>query len=146
MRVLGIDYGDRHIGLAMSDALLLTAQPFGTYELKASNAENGEFFRALVERHEIGEIVVGYPLRMDGTPGTRAEKTRVFGAWLEKAVKRPIVYWDERLTTWQAKEWLKDDKTRGRAKKDRVDQLSALIVLSAYLEKRRTDSDAPQNR
>jgi putative holliday junction resolvase len=145
MRILGIDYGDRHIGLAMSDALGLIAQPFGTYELKASDSENKKFFRDLVEGHGVGEIVVGNPLRMDGTPGTRSEKTKVFADWLEKTVRKPVVLWDERLTTRQALQSLGDRKLRGREKKDREDQIAALIILATYLERKRADADVPQN-
>ncbi len=146
MRTLGIDYGDRHIGLAMSDPLGLTAQPFGTYELKPADAENRKFFRELVAKYDIGEIVIGNPLRMDGTPGTRSERTKEFADWLDKIVHKPIVLWDERLTTRQALQSMGDGKLRGREKKDREDQIAALIILSTYLERKRSDSDAPQNR
>ncbi len=142
MRTLGIDYGDRHIGLALSDSLGITAQPFGSYTLK-SPEENRKFFRELVEGHDVAEIVVGFPLRMDGTSGTRAEKTRSFGDWLEKAVHRPIVFWDERLTTREALQILREQNVRGRRKKDAEDQVSAVIILSAYLEKKRYERDAP---
>jgi putative holliday junction resolvase len=146
LRTLGIDYGDRHIGLAMSDALGLTAQPFGTYELKAADAENKRFFRDLVAKYEINEIVIGNPLRMDGTPGTRSEKTRQFADWLEKTAGRPIILWDERLTTRQALQSIGDGKLKGRDKKDREDQIAALIILSTYMESKRSDSDVPQDR
>ncbi len=141
-RTLGIDFGDRHLGLALSDALGITAQPFGCYTLKGPE-ENGKFFRGLVEDHDVGEIVMGFPLRMDGTSGTRAEKTRVFAAWLEKAVHRPIIFWDERLTTREALQILREQNVRGRRKKDAEDQVSAVIILAAYLEKKRTERDAP---
>jgi putative Holliday junction resolvase len=146
MRTLGIDYGDRHIGLAMSVSLGLTAQPFATYELKPADAENRKFFRDLVAKYDIGEIVIGNPLRMDGTPGTRSERTKEFADWLEKIVHKPIVLWDERLTTRQALQSMGDGKLRGREKKDREDQIAALIILSTYLERKRSESDAPQNR
>jgi putative Holliday junction resolvase len=142
MRILGIDFGDRHIGLALSDALGITAQPFGNYTLKGPE-ENGKFFRELVEGHDVGEIVIGFPLRMDGTSGTRADKTRSFAAWLEKAVHCPIVFWDERLTTREALQILREQNVRGRRKKDIEDQVSAVIILSAYLEKKRYERDAP---
>jgi putative holliday junction resolvase len=145
MRTLGIDYGDRHIGLAMTDPLGLTAQPFGIFELKPADAENRKFFRELVDKYGIGTIVIGNPLRMDGSPGTRSQKTRDFADWLEKAVHKPIVFWDERLTTQQALHSMGDRKLRGRDKKDREDQIAALIILSTYLERKRSDSDASQN-
>lgn len=141
MRVLGIDYGDRHIGLALSDPLLITAQPLGSYTLTGRENVDRQFFRDLVSRHDVGEIVLGDPLRMDGSSGTRAEKTRVFAAWLEKAVGKPIVFLDERLTTKQALHTLKDEKLRGRKKKDWEDRIAAVIILSTYLERKRGAGD-----
>ena len=146
MRVLGIDYGDRHIGLALTDALKLTAQPFGTYDLKASDSENRKYFQDLVVRYDVDEIVIGFPLRMDGTQGTRTRITKEFAGWLEKAVHKPIIFWDERLTTQQALHTIEDLKVRGKKKKECEDQISAVIILSTYLERKRGDSDAPQGR
>jgi putative holliday junction resolvase len=142
MRILGIDYGDRHIGLAVSDALGLTAQPLPTYTLKAADSENRKFFKDLAARLELDTIVLGYPLRMDGSSGTRAQKTREFAGWLEGCVHLPIVYWDERLTTQQAAHIMQGHKVRGK-RKDREDQLAAVIILSTYLESNRDNSDVP---
>lgn len=145
MRVLGIDYGDRHIGLALSDALLITAQPHGTYNLTGRQDEDRKFFRDLVSRCDIQEIVIGDPLRMDGTSGTRAEKTRQFAAWLGKAVQRPVFFLDERLTTREALQRLREQDVRGREKKHREDQVAAVIILSTYLERKRGEPHVPQN-
>jgi putative Holliday junction resolvase len=144
MRVLGMDYGDRHIGLALSDPLLITAQPMGTYELTGKENVDRQYFRELIAKHEVAEIVVGNPLRMDGSSGTRAEKTRVFAAWLEKAVGKPIVFMDERLTTRQALNVLQDEKLRGKKKKEWEDQIAAVIILSTYLEQKRGARDVPE--
>jgi len=144
MRILGIDYGDRHIGLALSDPLLVTAQPLETYRLTGKENVDRQYFRDLVVRNEVEVIILGDPLRMDGSSGTRAEKTRVFAAWLGKAVGKPIVFMDERLTTRQALGVLRDEKLHGRKKKNREDQLSAVIILSTYLEQRRGAGDAPE--
>jgi putative Holliday junction resolvase len=141
MRVLGVDYGDRHIGLALSDPLLITAQPLGSYELAGRDDEDRAYFRALVARHEISEIVVGNPLRMDGSSGTRTEKTLRFAAWLEQATGRPVVLMDERLTTQQALKTLDDIKLRGKKKKDWEDRIAAVIILSTYLERKRGGTD-----
>lgn len=143
MRILGIDYGDRHLGLALSDALLITAQPYGTYKLTGREADDRKFFEDLVAREDVREIVIGDPLRMDGSAGTRAEKTRQFAAWLEKAVGRPVVFVDERLTTRQALHVLEDSNLRGRAKKEREDQIAAVIILSTYLERKRHGPSHP---
>jgi len=144
MRVLGIDYGDRHIGLALSDPLLITAQPLETYELTGRENVDRQHFRDLVAKHDVGEIVVGDPLRMDGSSGTRAAKTRVFAAWLGEAVGKPIVFMDERLTTRQALNVLQDEKLRGKKKKEWEDQIAAVIILSTYLEQKRGARDVPE--
>jgi putative Holliday junction resolvase len=144
MRVLGVDYGDRHIGLALSDPLLITAQPLGSYELTGRENVDRHYFQDLVARHDVAEIVLGNPLRMDGSSGTRAEKTRVFAAWLEKAVGKPVFLLDERLTTRQALKTLDDEKLRGRKKKDWEDQIAAVIILSTYLERKRYAGDGPK--
>ena len=146
MRVLGIDFGDRTIGLALSDALRLTAQPFGTYKPQGREEEDRRFFRDLVARHDVGEIVIGLPLRMDGTAGTRAEKTRQFGAWLERAVGLPIHFWDERLTTREALSVLREQNVHGPRRKAAEDQVSAVIILAAYLERKRSEGDAAPDR
>src|SRR4030067_1144595 len=101
MRFLGIDYGDRNIGLALSDPLELTAQPLGQYVLRGE-PENRTYFCDLVKRHEVGQVIVGYPLRMDGSSGTRAQTPKEFAAWLEQATGLTVVLWDESPTTHPA--------------------------------------------
>ena len=136
MRVLGIDFGDSNIGLAVSDKLLLTAQALNRYR-KKSKEEDKKYFKELVSKYEIGEIVIGLPLRMDGSPGTRVEKTKKFARWLENILHLPIIFWDERLTTQQAIKILSQQKIKNRRKKILKDQISAIIILSSYLESKR---------
>ncbi len=140
MRILGVDFGDRNIGLALSDPLLLTAQPLGQYKL-ADEAENREFFNRIVRRHEVGEIILGFPLRMDGTSGTRAQTTKDFAAWLEAAVGLPVILWDERLTTRQAIGIMQEQKVKDRARKGLEHQISATLILQSYLDQRRLKRD-----
>ncbi len=141
MRVLGIDYGDSHIGLAVSDKLLLTAQTLGSYRSK-SKEEDKKYFKELVSKYEIGEIVLGLPLRMDGSPGTRVEKTKEFAGWLKKILKIPIIFWDERLTTKQALRILSQQKIKAKRKKILEDQIAASVILSSYLESKRGKNHA----
>jgi len=141
VRVLGIDYGDSHIGLAVSDKLLLTAQILGSYRSK-SKEEDKKYFKELVTKYEIGEIVLGLPLRMDGSPGTRVEKTKEFAGWLKKILKIPIIFWDERLTTKQALRILSQQKMKARRKKILEDQIAASVILSSYLESKRGKNHA----
>lgn len=146
MRILGIDYGDKHIGLALSDPLHITVSPLDSYDLTGRHDRDGKFFLDLVEKHEVSEIVIGFPLRLDGTEGTRVEKTREFAAWLKNVVKRPVVFEDERLTSRQAQDMLAGEKFRDPVKKkNREDQLAAMIILSSYLERKRLDDDVPEN-
>jgi putative Holliday junction resolvase len=136
MRVLGIDFGDRHIGLAVSDGLRLTAQPLETYRIKAGEEDNKRYFLDLVKKYEVGEIVLGNPLRMDGSAGTRAQKTREFADWLKSVVGIPIVLWDERLTSREAQNILHYQKIKRKDQKALEDQVSAAIILSSYLEQK----------
>lgn len=144
MRVLGIDFGDKSIGLAVSDKLRLTAQGIGRYQVK-NKKEDKKFFKELVLNYAIDEIVIGFPLRMDGTQGTRVDKTKEFARWLKDILKLPVIFWDERLTTKQALRILHQQKTKRKTKKILKDQISAMIILSSYLEYRRTKSHASQN-
>lgn len=141
MRILGVDFGDKNIGLAVSDKLLITAQALGSYRVK-NEEEDKKYFKDLVLKYEIEEIVIGLPLRMDGTPGTRVQKTQKFASWLENVLKLPIVFWDERLTTKQALDILNQQKISGKKKKKLKDQISATIILSVYLESKRKKSNA----
>lgn len=136
MRVLGIDFGDSNIGLAVSDKLLFTAQALNRYR-KKSKEEDKKYFKELVSKYEIGEIVIGLPLRMDGSPGTRVEKTKKFARWLENILHLPVIFWDERLTTQQALKILSQQKIKNKRKKILKDQISAIIILSSYLESKR---------
>ena len=146
MRILGIDYGDRNIGLALSDVLRLTAQPLDTYRITGRDDEDRTYFKDLVLKHAISEIVLGLPLRMDGTAGSRVEKTRGFAKWIEKAARVPIIFWDERLTTHQALNVMHEQKVGLKAKKSVINQISAAIILQAYLDSRRSDANIPQDR
>ena len=142
MRVLGIDFGDRNIGLAVSDKLLITAQGLGRYLLK-SKEEDKKYFKELVLKYEIGKIVIGLPLRMNGSPGTRVERTKEFASWLEKTLQLPIIFWDERLTTKQALRILSQQKIKNKRKKKILkDQISASVILSSYLESKRAKNHA----
>jgi putative Holliday junction resolvase len=142
MRILGLDYGDRNIGLALSDPLELTAQPLGQYRLQGE-AEDKKYFVELVRRHEVGEIVVGDPLRLDGSSGTRAQKTREFAAWLEKALGCPIIFWDERLTSRQALDIMREQRINWKTRKEVEHQISAALILQSYLDHRRLHRHAP---
>ena len=97
-RVLGMDVGARRIGLAVSDALGITAQGIETLERRNKRTDFGILER-VIKRYEVGEIVVGYPLRMSGNTGTQSEKMAAFADELRRRFALPVHLWDERLTT-----------------------------------------------
>jgi len=144
MRILGLDFGDKNIGLAVSDRLGLTAQGIGCYTVK-NKKEDKKFFKELISKYDVDKIVLGLPLRMDGTQGTRAAKTKEFAGWLEKTLDLPVILWDERLTTQQALKVLSQQKAKIKTKKRLKDQISAMIILSSYLEYKRAKADDPPN-
>jgi putative Holliday junction resolvase len=133
MRILGIDYGDKTIGLAVSDKMLITAQALQSYKVKNKD-EDLQFFKNLSSKYKITKIVIGLPLRMDGSEGSRVKKTKQFASWLKKSLGIPVVYWDERLTTKQALRIMREKRLSNKKKKELVDQISAVLILSSYLE------------
>jgi len=141
-RVLGLDFGDRRIGVALSDPLGLTASPLMTLE-RTSWARDLEAIRALTRRHEVLRIVVGLPLEMDGGRGKRVHLTEIFMERVGAATGLPVVPWDERLSTVQAERiLLEGDASRAR-RRQVIDQVAAVIVLQTYLDARRTAAGSP---
>ncbi len=139
MRILGVDFGDRRIGLAVSDRLQITAQALGHYVV-TNKKEDKKYFTQLVADYQIEKIVLGLPLSMDGSSGFRVDKTKAFAKWLEGFLDTPIIYWDERLSTKQALGILTQQNIKGKAKKKLKDQISAVIILSSYMESLREDT------
>lgn len=133
MRILGIDYGDRRVGLALSDPLGIIAGPLPTYEKKPGKSEI-EFFRGLITEKEVQKIVIGLPLNMDGTEGPRAAKAREFGGKL-KGFGAEIIYKDERLSSVSANRVLDEAEMNWRKRKEVVDAIAAVIILQSYLDK-----------
>ncbi|MFQ6083584.1 MAG: Holliday junction resolvase RuvX [Candidatus Aminicenantia bacterium] len=134
--MLGIDFGDKKIGLAISDELGVTVHPLGQY-IRKSSQEDKDYFKELIKKYNISQVVIGLPIRMDGTKGKRVQKTEEFGKWLQGIINVPISFWDERLSTKQAIELLKTRKMKWRERKKHKDQISAAIILFSYLESRR---------
>lgn len=135
-RVLGIDYGEKRVGLALSDPLGMTAQPLETLEVE-NMRKTLEKLKALVEEKEVDRVVIGLPLNMDGSEGEMAARARKFGARLHGRTGRPVEYWDERLSS-VASERLLIEAGLSRVRRRRAaDRLAAALVLSSYLEWRR---------
>ncbi len=112
-RILAIDYGEKWIGLAISDPLQLTAQPLGSHSL-GTEEENRLFFADLLKKYEVDLVVMGWPLKMNGQPGNQANLVEKFAQWLKNNFDVPVVFWDERLTTKQAQALLQEQKNNRR--------------------------------
>lgn len=141
MRVLGLDFGSRTVGVAVSDALLLTAQGVETIERKEENKLRKTCARIeeLVKEYEVTTIVLGLPKNMNNTEGERVEKTKEFGTMLERRTGLPVVYWDERLTTVAAEQVLMESGVRRENRKAVIDKVAACLILQGYLDRQKQE-------
>lgn len=132
MRILGIDYGDARIGIAVSDIMGWTAQGVGTVYNKGWEKLSVELEKVIKE-YNPEKIVLGLPKNMDGTEGFRAEATYEFAENLKTIYKGEIIFRDERLTTVGASRFLNETNTRGKSRKNIIDTVSACLILEGYL-------------
>lgn len=132
MRLLGIDYGDSRVGVAVSDPLGFTAQGVGTVKNKGFEKLIAELSK-IIEEYNPEKIVVGLPKNMDGTVGFRGEATYEFVEELKKVYNKEIVLWDERLSTVSASAILNTTNTRGKDRKKVLDTVAACIILENYM-------------
>ena len=132
MRIMGIDYGDRRIGVAVTDLLGITAQGVATVQNRGTEKVKVEFEKLLKE-YNPEKIVLGLPKNMDGTLGFRAEATYEFAEILKELTDKEIIFWDERLTTVSAAHILNETNTRGKDRKKVIDTVSACIILENYM-------------
>lgn len=133
MRILGIDYGSRRIGVAICDELGMTAQGVTTLIRKNREADLAAIAE-LVGHHGIERIVVGYPLRLDGSEGIQCEKINRFVRRLEARFSLPVVRWDETLSTKEAEELLRERGVRPDKRRILVDRVAASLILQGYLD------------
>lgn len=138
MRVLGIDPGEVRIGVAVSDETRAIAFPVCTLERKKRDVVS-DLTLAIAE-YEIDQLVVGLPLRLDGTEGEAARRARVLGEELAAGLGLGVVYWDERLTTAAAERGLRELGLDGRVRRDVVDQSAAALLLQSYLDSKTSES------
>lgn len=130
---MGLDVGTKTVGVAISDALGITAQPV-TVVRRASLRKDLEALATLAREHEVTRVVVGLPLNMDGSEGPRAEASRKFGGQLEATLGLPVEYWDERLSTVAAERVLLEADVRRERRREVIDQLAASYILQGWLE------------
>lgn len=132
-RLLGVDYGSVRLGLAVSDAERRLASPLAVHQ-RQGRERDVEYFRVLVETEEIGAIVVGLPVHLDGREGQKATEARAFGAWLAETTGLPVKFWDERFSTVEAESALWQAGLTHKKRKARRDRVAAQILLQAYLD------------
>ena len=135
MRILGLDYGARTVGTAVSDGLMLTAQTLKTIERKEENTLRRTLreIEGLIAEYQVDTVILGLPLHMDGSMSERAEKTLEFKEILEKRTGLPVILRDERLTTVAADEILEESGIKKSDRKKYIDSIAAGIILQDYL-------------
>ena len=145
MRIMAIDYGDAHTGIAISDPTGLLAG-FTTVINSRRQEVVVEQVTLLAKEHGAEELVLGHPVNMDGTLGPRSEKAKAMKALLEEATALPVVLWDERRTTVSAAAILADNDTFGAKRKERLDSVSAAVILESFLNWRahHPDEEPPE--
>ncbi len=136
MKIMGLDYGSKTVGVAISDGLLITAQPIETITRKSENKLRQTLARIeeLIEENDIDKIILGYPKNMNNTIGERAVATEEFKENLERRTGLLVVLWDERLTTKESERILMDTGVRRENRKDYIDKMAAAIILQNYLD------------
>ena len=136
MRVLGLDYGSKTVGVAVSDPLGLTAQGVETVWRKQENKLRRTLARIeeIISEYQVTEIVLGYPKNMNNTIGERAQKSLEFKEMLERRTGLEVIMWDERLTTVEANRTLMEASVRRENRKQYLDQLAAVFILQGYLD------------
>ena len=133
MRILGLDYGEKRIGVAICDELGLTAQGLPTI-IRKTKKHDWEILESLIRNYKVEKIVIGYPVRLDGSEGIQCEKVNRFTALLEANFSLPVVKWPETLSTKEAEEILINSGVRWEKRKKMVDKLAACIILQGYLD------------
>ena len=136
MRILGLDFGSKTVGVAVSDELLLTAQGVEIIRREKPSKLRQTLARIeeLVAQYKVEKIVLGYPKNMNNTEGERCERTKEFKEMLEKRTGLEVILWDERLTTVAADEVMKEMGIRREDRKKYVDEIAAMFILQGYLD------------
>lgn len=138
MRIMGLDFGSKTVGVAISDPLLITAQGIEIIRRKEENKLRQTLARIeeLILEYGVEEIVLGQPKHMNGTEGVRVELTAEFREKLERRTGLPVALWDERLTTVEADKLMMEAGVRRENRKEHVDKIAATLILQGYLDRR----------
>ena len=140
MKIMAIDYGDAHTGIAISDATGTLAGFSTVIDSRKADVVTAEICR-LVQEHGVTELVLGYPKNMDGTLGPRAEKAAAFGQTLRQLTRLPVTLWDERRTTIDAHNILFNNGQNAKKRKKTVDAVAAALMLEGYLTRKRLEAE-----
>lgn len=140
MKIMAIDYGDAHTGVAISDATGTLAGFSTVIDNRKADVVTAEICR-LVQEHGVTELVLGYPKNMDGTVGPRAEKAAAFGQTLRQLTGLPVTLWDERRTTIDAHNILFNNGQNAKKRKKTVDAVAAALMLEGYLTRKRLEAE-----
>ena len=137
-RIIGLDFGSKTVGVAISDPLFITAQGKEIIRRERENKLRQTLARIeeLIQEYEVSEIVLGCPKNMDGSEGERVEKTNEFKADLERRTGLKVTLWDERLTTVAADKYMMEAGIRRENRKDYVDEIAAVFILQGFLDSR----------
>ena len=141
-RSLGLDVGDKRIGVALSDSLGIIATPFAIIERKDDDRATGEI-NQILEKNEVGVIVAGLPLSMDGGIGPQASKVKTFIDLLAHKTKIPIMFRDESLSTSEARKIMLTSRSKKNRRQSNDDDVAAAVILQAYLEEKRSVNEKP---
>ncbi|OPX84697.1 MAG: putative Holliday junction resolvase [Pelotomaculum sp. PtaB.Bin104] len=134
MRIMGLDWGEKRVGIALSDPLGWTAQGLAVIDNKGSAKALLNTIKEYAQKYDVELVVVGFPRNMNGSPGPQAEKIKAFAGRLSGAIGLPIELWDERLTTSAAEKLLIEaDLSRAR-RRQVVDKMAAVLILQGYLD------------
>ena len=146
MRIMGLDFGSKTVGVAISDPLLLIAQGITIIRRKEENKLRQTLaqIESLIQEYGVTEIVLGNPKNMNATLGERAELSAEFKEKLERRTGLPVVLWDERLTTVAADKTMMEAGIRREHRKEYVDQIAAVFILQGYLDYRKMKSETEQ--
>ena len=148
MRVMGLDYGSKTVGVAVSDPLGLTAQGIETIWRRDENKLRKTCARIeeLIREYEVGSIVLGLPRHMNSDVGDRAEKSLEFGEMLRRRTGLEVIMWDERLTTVEAERTLIESNVRREDRKKYIDKIAAVFILQGYLDSKYHEAAIREDR
>lgn len=134
-RIMGLDVGDKTIGVALSDPMFLMAHPLETIKRKKASTDIAKLVE-IIDREDVETIIVGLPKNMNNSIGPQSMKVMSFVDLLKKQTDKEIIYEDERMTTIQSEKVLMDMKVRRENRKEHIDKIAATFILQTYLDRR----------